>query len=99
MGAAFPQPAWLDEFYARVTIIDNQGVCALGPLMFTVGLYCGLHEQGHKYRYCYANLAEAIDAIDNWDGTGHPSGPWIVRKGKGGDLRNPDHPDYDPMYD
>lgn len=89
------EDSWLDN-YARHREIPTRGVCALGPLAFTVGLFCGLHPWGYKYRYCYANLADAIADIDSWDGTGHPSGPWIVRKGEGGDIRNPD---YDPRFD
>lgn len=93
------EAAWLYDNYVAVREVPTQGVCALGPLAFTTGLFCGLQEWGYKYRYCYADVIDALAAIETWDGTGHPEGPWIVRKGKGGDLRNKAHPDYDPRFD
>ena len=80
----------LDDHYAHIREVPNHGLCGLGPLAYTVGLFCGLDAVGYKYRYCYANWLDALDALEAWDGTGDPSGPWIVRKGEGGDYRNPE---------
>ena len=78
--------------------LEKRGLCAIGPLAFTTGLFVGLHYNGYRYRYCYNHPQDAIYALENWDGKGHPSGPWNVRKGEGGDLRNPaiEHVVYGP---
>lgn len=69
---------------------EKRGLCGIGSLAFTTGLFIGLGYQTYRYRYCYQHPQDAIYALEQWDGTGHPTGPWIVRKGKGGDLRNPE---------
>lgn len=70
--------------------IEGQGLCALAPMMFTVGLACGIGAISYRYRYCYPTASEARHALKVWDGKGHPPGSWIKRKGEGGDLINPD---------
>lgn len=58
--------------------------------VFTVGLFCGIDEQGCPIgRYCYHTLAEAREALKLWDGaTPDPPGAWIVAKGfPGGDRK------------
>ena len=83
--------AWLEENgYIDVRYIEGHGFCGLNHLMFTVGLFCGLTEIGYKYRYCYPHLLDAMCGLEGWDGTGHPDGDWIKRKGHGGDLINPE---------
>lgn len=81
----------LDENgYFEAKEIEGHGICALERFMFTIAISCGLDETGRQYRYCYPNLLEAVIAFDEWDGKGHPPGPWIKRKGLRGDLRNPE---------
>lgn len=70
--------------------VEGQGWCALLPMMFTVGLACGLDEAGPRYRYCYSTASEARKALKDWNGIGHPPGYWIKRKGEGGDIINPE---------
>jgi hypothetical protein len=76
--------------YCFLRVIPGKGICALSKLMFTVGIVYGLDMFGYEGRYCYHTWHEAIVAFIQWDGTGDPSGRWIVHKGKkGGDIHNP----------
>jgi len=76
------------EGYFEMREIEGRGVCALGRMMFTVGLFCAMDYGGYGYRYCYGDLRAALDAIRKWDGVNHPPGPWIKRKGEDGELWN-----------
>lgn len=81
------------EGYSRFRTLEHRekkDLCGIGSLAFTTGLFVGLSYVGYRYRYCFAHPQDAIFALENWDGRGHPTGPWIVRKGEGGDLRNPE---------
>lgn len=82
-----------ENMYTRLREIPGQGVCGLQQMLFTVGLFCHLDPVGYQYRYCYPTLLEAVAALEDWNGEGHPPGPWIKRKGKGGDIPNPELPD------
>lgn len=80
-------------YYEYIREIPGQGTVALQPMLFTVGLFCHLQENfpHYRYRYCYESFPEALWALKKWDGTGHPPGNWLKRKGEGGDLRHPNH--------
>lgn len=56
-------------------------VIAVSPMMYTFGLMVGCDESSYEYRYCYERAADARAALLTWDGSGHPPGPWIKRKG------------------
>lgn len=86
------QQALRENRYFQLREIEGQGVCGLQQMLFTVGLFCHLDRTGYKYRYCYPTLLDANAAIQEWDGEGHPPGPWIKRKGQGGDMPNPELP-------
>lgn len=75
--------------YTNVRLIHNQGLCGLLRFNFTWGLVVGLNASGYTKRYCYENRADALDALEAWDGSDHPDGPWIKLKGMGLDLLNP----------
>lgn len=64
-------------------------VCGLHRYNFTSGLVVGLTLEGYGRRYCYESLDDAREALQVWDGVGHPAGPWIKCKGAGIDLLNP----------
>lgn len=66
----------------------------LAQMFFTVGLFVGLDESGYRYRYCYESWAEAFPAFLTWDGKPDAPGLWLVRKGLGHDIWNPNHPHY-----
>lgn len=62
---------------------------ALLPMLYTTGLFVDLDEVGYAYRYCYEHSHHAVADLQMWDGVGEPPGPWIKRKGRGGDHLNP----------
>lgn len=63
--------------------------CALQRMAFTTSLFVDIDEFG---RYCYHTLNEAKKALVAYEDTNdHPSGDWIKRKRKGGDLANPNN--------
>lgn len=73
-------------------------ILSLYRMMFTIAL-CVMRpgyahafpDNGRITRYCYAHehIAEAIDAVADWDGSGDPPGPWIKQKEGGIDRLNP----------
>lgn len=80
------------EPYKAFKVIPGQGLCALAPFAFTVGLVLGLNETGYEARYCYP-VKDATDAlldILRWDGEGHPEGNWIKLKGRS-EISNPNY--------
>lgn len=76
--------------YTEPKLLPDGRWCALMRFMFTAGLVVGIDERGnYDWRYCYERAEDASAALDTWDGTGHPSGPWIKRKGHpDGELSN-----------
>lgn len=78
--------------YFEYQIIEGRGLCALSRQIYTVGLLYGIDEQeNYKGRYCFHSLAEAKEAIREWDGAGDPPGNWIKHKGGDGEYRNPNY--------
>jgi len=67
----------------------NGVLCALNRFNFTTGLVVGLHSDHYERRYCYEHLHDAHEALQTWDGRGHPGGPWIKCKGASIDMLNP----------
>jgi hypothetical protein len=63
--------------------------CAIYRFNYTTGLLVGLDPVGYERRYCYEHAQDADRALADWDGHGHPGGPWIKCKGAGIDLLNP----------
>lgn len=89
-------PKWLLDLetysgYSQSTQLPDGSWCALFPYLFTTGLMVGLVDGDNHYhrRYCYEHHQDAARALLEWDGVGHPSGPWIKCKGSGIDLLNP----------
>jgi hypothetical protein len=75
--------------YSDVRAVGRE-VCAIKQFNYTTALVVGLDPIGYARRYCYEHAADARAALQAWDGTNHPSGPWIKCKGAGIDLFNPD---------
>lgn len=78
---------------------EHAGVIGIAPMVFTYALCVHINPnppEGHyEYRYCYESYCDVLYAFNNWDGKGHPPGNWIKRKGKDGDLINPNLEDLD----
>jgi len=67
----------------HVREIPNQGICGLEGYGYLVSVNCDMDYFGNGYRYCYESFEDAFNAVNNWDGNGHPPGPWIKRKNNG----------------
>ena len=76
------------EGYYSIREISDKGICGLRKFVFTTGLIIGMDMVGYKGRYCYSSAKDAQKALDEWDGTGDPGGPWIKYKGLGGEREN-----------
>ena len=75
--------------FREFRVCGDAGLCGLPRFLFTAGLVVGLEPIGYQRRYCYETAVEAQAALTLWDGSAHPSGPWIVCKGAGVHLLNP----------
>jgi hypothetical protein len=49
-------------------------------MMFTWGLMVGLDHAGYRTRFCYESCADAVAALESWDGSGWPPGYWVKQK-------------------
>lgn len=81
--------------YGHVRTLPSGEVAGLFPFMFTVGLCVGFNAFGYRTRFCFESEAEALAALEAWDGTGFPPGWWIKQKPQ--DVNNParGEPEYD----
>lgn len=75
--------------YSHICVLQNQ-LCAVKQFNYTTAVVVGVDDLGYQRRYCYEHRADAQAALAAWDGSKHPSGPWIKCKGVGIDLLNPD---------
>ncbi len=77
-----------EQGYRELRLIGDV-LCGLHRYNFTTGLAVGLTFECYERRYCFKHSEDALRALRDWDGQGHPSGPWIKCKGAGVDLLNP----------
>lgn len=60
----------------------NGVVIGLSRFVYTTGILVGVSEDTMcRRRYCYEHYWDARQALEDWDGNGHPPGPWIKLKG------------------
>lgn len=80
-----------EEDYLYLCWNPNKGYCGIMRMAFTVGLFYNISEDQMVYegRYCYQTMAEAVQALVEWDGKGDAPGDWIKHKG----LKEYSHPD------
>lgn len=76
------------EGYYEIRNIDGQGLCGLRKFAFTTGLIIGIEQLTYLGRYCFPSERDALNALNDWNGMGDPSGNWIKYKGFGGDREN-----------
>ena len=77
------------EGYSDIREIPGRGICGLRDFIFTTGLVIGMDETQYYGRYCYSSKDDALKALNEWEGDGDPSGPWIKYKGYPGERSNP----------
>ena len=86
--------AYLEDVQAQgftnIRICGTEGLCGIRRYNFAWGLVVNIQPLGHGRRYCYESQGEAQAALVQWDGDGHPSGPWIKCKGANIDFLNPE---------
>jgi hypothetical protein len=75
--------------YMAVKQMKNGKWIGLSMMNFTVGLCIDLREFEYSHRYCYQHLVHAMVALAEYEGEGDPIGPWIKRKGLGGEKLGP----------
>jgi hypothetical protein len=67
--------------YSRVRKLDDGKWIGVMRMLYTTGLCYGLAPEGYEWRYCYEHAADALLALEEWDGAGDPPGPWLKVKG------------------
>jgi hypothetical protein len=90
MNAAYNPEQGLIDFlhdmgYSAIRKLPDGTVIGLRGMFYTTGLFFGLDRNGYSGRYCFEKRDDALAAAREWDGSGHPPGPWIKRKGGGDD--------------
>lgn len=75
--------------YSDLRVIPGEGLCGLQKFAFTWAIVTGLDFHCYARRYCFEHKQDALEALVQWTGHCHPSGPWIKCKGAGIDLLNP----------
>lgn len=76
------------EGYEDAKELPDGRIAACYRFIFTSAIVVGLDEAGYSDRYCYHTMADARQALDEWDGTGEPEG-WH-RHTSTGRRREPD---------
>ena len=77
----FPSDEWfLAETYYRSRQLPDGRWIAVRDMLFTTGLYVDIDEWSWRTRFCFEHAAEAVQALEEWDGTGDPPGMWIKEK-------------------
>lgn len=80
-----PLQALLSELteygYTDLRVLPSGEIAGCLEYLFTSGLVVGMTGAGYRTRYCFEHTEDAKAALEGWDGSGDPSGPWIKRKG------------------
>jgi hypothetical protein len=88
---------WEDnkEHYTHMCYNPHRGYCGIKRMLFTVGLFYNIYPfpSSAEGRYCFHTLADAVDALKNWDGVDDPVGDWIKHFGQSGEYHHPDATD------
>lgn len=75
--------------YSELRQLATGEIAGLRQFLFTSGVVVGLDAAGYRTRYCFERHADALAALQAWDGHGDPGGPWIKRKGRDAEYLNP----------
>lgn len=57
------------------------GVVALRDYVNTIDIVYGIRGTSYIRRYSYIDRNQAKNALEKWNGSGDPSGPWLKCKG------------------
>jgi hypothetical protein len=65
--------SWEREGTVSICTRDGE-ICGVHPFMYTWGVLVGMSRTSYERRYCYGTLSEALGALRDWNGIGHPVG-------------------------
>ena len=86
---------YMEAGFYFVKALDSGLEIGIIKMLFTWDLCFNINPksmtQVYECRYMYETAGEAFEACSAWDGSGHPPGKWIKRKGGGPDLDNPNY--------
>jgi hypothetical protein len=68
------------EGYYHIRVLPV-GVAALRDYVNTCDIVFGITGTAYRGRYSYPEPVSARTALNQWNGTGDPSGPWLKYKG------------------
>lgn len=63
-------------YYEGLRVLPDGRVLGVLRLMYHWTLHIDLHDTGYEDRYCYQTSAQALAAMNEWDGTGDPGYGW-----------------------
>jgi hypothetical protein len=69
-------PDEVKGLYFTLRMLPDQRIIGLHRLLFHWTLHIDIDDTGYSDRYCYADLAGALEGFLGWDGSGDPPGPW-----------------------
>lgn len=62
------------EGYENIREFPDGTIAATFQFLFTSAIISDIHQYGYEERWCYHTKADAIAALDNWNGIGEPTG-------------------------
>ena len=76
--------------YRKVRLLEDGTWVGIATQIYTSGLCVGLDEFGYEFRYCYERYNDALNGLCSMNKKDDmPEGPWIKRKGEGGEKLGP----------
>ena len=79
--------------FVELKQLANGEIAGLSRFIFTTGLVVGIDDDfgaiKYRSRFCYEHAGAAREALQLWDGSGDPTGPWIKEKGSRVERLNP----------
>ena len=81
---------FLDCGYLHARQLEDGAWVAINQQIYTTGLVVDLDATGYSFRYCYEKRVDAVKAYTMMLTKDEiPYGPWIKRKGEGGEILGP----------
>ena len=88
MASELTEASILSLGYTHPRKLPTGEWAALQRYLYTTGIVIIEDEHSWRTRWCFEFAIEARKALDAWDGTGDPPGPWIKQKPE--DRLNPE---------
>lgn len=77
----------LEQGYENPVQLPTGEWAATFPFLFTTAIITGFNEVCYSRRWCYKIKSEAIEALSEWNGEGHPKGKFTRYMGPEGTLK------------